>query len=386
MIDANTASERLFQGLGLFWTHVGALGPMELGTNIALSLAIVAAAALAGRVIRVLLRRAAQVIPGPSDAEKHVRTRRVTRFTWAVVETGLWVAVFCAVAGVWGFDVAGWLSRGLGERLVHGAIRMGVVLVLTFAAIELSVLLIHRLVGGLAQDCVEPRRARQLNTLEPVLSGVARSVIIAVGAMMLLSQAGVKIGPLLAGAGVVGVAVGFGAQTLVKDFLTGVFLIIEDIVAIGDVVRIGDCGGLVEEMTVRTIRLRDFDGTLHVFPYGEAQVIHNLTKTFSFYVFDLQVSYDSDIDRALEIMRATGSELMADKAFAGLILEPIEVVGVDALGDSGITLKARIKTLPREQWNVGREYNRRIKLAFDAAGISIPYPHLQVVLPQPLSA
>jgi small conductance mechanosensitive channel len=215
-----------------------------------------------------------------------------------------------------------------------------------------------------------------------VLSGVARTAIIVIGAMMLLSQGGVKIGPLLAGAGVVGVAVGFGAQTLVKDFLTGVFLIVEDIVAVGDVVRIREHGGLVEQMTVRTIRLRDFDGTLHVFPYGEAQVIHNLTKTFSFYVFDLQISYESDIDAALDIMRRTGAELMADPAFASMIMEPIEVVGVDALGDSGITLKARIKTLPREQWTVGREYNRRIKMAFDAAGVSIPYPHLQVVLPQ----
>jgi small-conductance mechanosensitive channel len=258
---------------------------------------------------------------------------------------------------------------------------VAMVLILSFAAIELSGLLIHRLLGGLARDAVDLRRAAQLNTLRPVLSGVAQTAIIVTGAMMLLSEAGVKIGPLLAGAGVVGVAVGFGAQTLVKDFLTGVFLIVEDIVSVGDIVRIGDCSGLVEEMTVRTIRLRDFDGTLHVFPYGEAQVIHNLTKTFSFYVFDLQISYDSDIDRALEIMRQTGDELMADPAYADLILEPIEVVGVDALGDSGIALKARIKTQPRQQWSVGREYNRRIKLAFDEMGIDIPYPHLRVVLP-----
>jgi small conductance mechanosensitive channel len=192
----------------------------------------------------------------------------------------------------------------------------------------------------------------------------------------------VKIGPLLAGAGVIGVAVGFGAQTLVKDFLTGIFLIVEDIVSVGDVVQIAGSGGLVEDMTLRTIRLRDFDGTLHIFPYSEAQVIHNLTKSFSYYVFDLQISYDSDIDRAVDVMKSTGEALARDPAFASKILAPIEVVGVDGLADSGIRLKARIKTQPIEQWNVGREYNRRIKLAFDGAGIQIPYPHLKLVLPE----
>ncbi len=197
-----------------------------------------------------------------------------------------------------------------------------------------------------------------------------------------LGKLGVKIGPLLAGAGVVGVALGFGAQTLVKDFLTGIFLIVEDIVSVGDIVRIGDSGGLVEQMTLRTIRLRDFDGTVHVFPYSEAQVLHNLTKSFSYYVFDLQVPYASDLDAALAIMRRVGARLKADPDFADKILEPIEVVGVDSLADSGVVLKARIKTPPLQQWTVGREYNRRIKLAFDEAGVEIPFPHLKIVMPE----
>ncbi|RRN63574.1 mechanosensitive ion channel family protein [Caulobacter sp. 602-1] len=169
---------------------------------------------------------------------------------------------------------------------------------------------------------------------------------------------------------------------MVKDFLTGIFLIVEDIVSVGDIIRIGDSGGLVEQMTLRTIRLRDFDGTVHVFPYSEAQVLHNLTKSFSYYVFDLQVSYRSDLDAALAIMKRVGARLKSDPDFADKILEPIEVVGVDSLADSGVVLKARIKTRPLQQWNVGREYNRRIKLAFDEAGVEIPFPHLQVVLPE----
>jgi small conductance mechanosensitive channel len=197
---------------------------------------------------------------------------------------------------------------------------------------------------------------------------------------VIISLLGIEIGPLLTGAGIVGIAVGFGAQTLVKDYLTGFSLILEDIVSVGDVVLIGDSGGLVEATTLRTIRLRDFDGTLHVIPYSEAQIVHNLTKTFSYYVFNLPISYDSDIDQALDLMRFVGGQMQEEEAFKDAILEPIEVVGVDQLADSGVVLKARIKTAPIQQWTVGREYNRRIKLAFDKAGIEIPVPHLKLFL------
>jgi small conductance mechanosensitive channel len=134
-------------------------------------------------------------------------------------------------------------------------------------------------------------------------------------------------------------------------------------------------------MSLRTIKLRDFDGTLHVIPYGEAQTIHNLTKGFSYYVFDLSISYSSDIARALDLMKLTGDEMLGDPQFGPLILEPIEVVGVDQLADSGVKLKARIKTQPIKQWAVGREYLKRIKLAFDANAIEIPFPHLKLVPP-----
>jgi small conductance mechanosensitive channel len=163
-------------------------------------------------------------------------------------------------------------------------------------------------------------------------------------------------------------------------------MVVEDVVSVGDVARIGGFGGTVEQMTLRTIRLRDFDGTLHVFPYSEAQVLHNLTKSFSFYVFDLQVSYESDIDRALEVIRETGAELRADPAFKKKITDPLEVFGVDSLGDSGVVLKARFKTVPMSRWEVGREFNRRIKLAFDREGIEIPYPHMKMVLPDGVAA
>jgi small conductance mechanosensitive channel len=199
--------------------------------------------------------------------------------------------------------------------------------------------------------------------------------------MMTLSEFGIEVGPLIAGAGIIGLAVGFGAQTLVKDFLTGMFLIIEDVVSVGDVAQIADASGTVEDMSLRTIKLRAFDGTLQVIPYSEAQVIFNKTKGYSYYVFDLSISYSSDIAKALELMKQTGEDLRADPEFAPLILEALEIFGVDQLADSAVMLKARIRTHPGKQWTVGREYLKRIKLAFDAGGIEIPFPHIKLVPP-----
>jgi len=150
---------------------------------------------------------------------------------------------------------------------------------------------------------------------------------------------------------------------------------------VGDTVRIDTCKGEVEQMTLRTIRLRDFDGTLHVFPYGEAQVIHNETKTFSYAVIDLQISYDSDVDAALAAMRRVGDELAADEGFRSKILSPIDVLGVETLKENGLQLKGRIKTRPGADAGVSREFNRRIKAAFDTEGVVIPYPHMRLVLP-----
>jgi len=376
-----TASERLLASFEAFFQRLVQLSPGELALNLTLSFLVVAAAVGLAVVTHRAILAGVRKAPGPPDAEKTVRTTRVARFTRGVVDLALTATALILTARIWGVDLFAWMSQGLGERLAGGLLHIAILLVLGFAALELAGLLIDRLLGRMARSTVEMRRAAQLRTLTPVLRSVAHGIIIVIFSMMILAEAGVQIGPLLAGAGVVGLAVGFGAQTLVKDFLTGFFLIAEDIVSVGDVVQIQGSGGLVEEMTLRTIRLRDFDGTLHVFPYGEAQVIHNLTKTFSFYVFELQISYESDVDRAMELMRETGAELMRDETFKDSILEPIEVVGVDGFADSGVKLKARIKTLPIRQWAVGREFNRRIKKAFEREGIQIPYPHIRLVAP-----
>jgi small conductance mechanosensitive channel len=377
-----TASERILAALAGLLTHFSALSLTAWLINLALTTAIITLAWAAGRVARRFTLIGAHRLPGPADAEKTVRTHRLARLAGFTVRSVSSLLAVLIAADIWGFNLLAWTATPAGAQILAGLLRLVLLLIVAVAAFELVGLAIGRAMGGFAERADEPRRRAQLATLAPLLRGITQTAIVVVAMLMALSELGVKIGPLLAGAGVVGVALGFGAQTLVKDFLTGIFLIVEDIVSVGDIVRIGDSGGLVEQMTLRTIRLRDFDGTVHVFPYSEAQVLHNLTKSFSYYVFDLQVSYGSDLDAALAIMKRVGARLKSDPDFADKILEPIEVVGVDNLADSGVVLKARIKTVPLQQWTVGREYNRRIKLAFDEAGVEIPFPHLKVVMPE----
>lgn len=382
-MEASTASEQVILGFQESWNALLRLGPGALALNVVLSALVVAAAFGVGLLVRRLLRRGARAVPGPADAEKTIRTRRVTQVTWAVFETGLVLAAFFALASIWGFDLLGWLTAGLGQRVVESIVRITILAVVTFAAAELATLLVNRLLARMAHHKTGGvRREAQLNTIGPLLHGVARGVIIIIGAMMILAEVGLQIGPLLAGAGVIGLAIGFGAQTLVKDFLTGIFLISEDIVAVGDVVEIAGSSGVVEQMTIRTIRLRALDGTLHVLPYGEAQIIHNMTKVFSYHVVELGVSYESDIDKAFEVMAQVVEDMRTDPDLGPKILEPLEIMDVSALADSGVVLRARIKTPPGAQWGVGRAFNRRIKAAWDEAGVEIPYPHMHLVLPQ----
>lgn len=348
--------------------HIVNLDPREAAINAALS----AAVALCAYAVVWLLRRLsdhwlAQVSVGGAEAEV-ARTQQAARLTWALVRLAALTVGVVAILGIWGIDAQGWLSGEAGARLV----RLALVLIIVTALVEVSGFIIKRLIGGFARRSSDPRRAAQLRTLGPILTGCAQTILVVVGGLTVLTEVGLKVGPILASAGVLGIAVGFGAQTLVKDFLTGLFLIAEDVVSVGDNVQIAGSSGVVEAMTLRTIRLRDADATLHIFPYSEAQVIHNRTKGFSSYLAEIPVSYDSDLDRTLAVIKAVGDGLRADSAFAKMITQPFEVLGVDRLADNAAYIKARFVTEPRAQWDVGREFNRRLKNAFDAEGILAP--------------
>jgi len=193
-----------------------------------------------------------------------------------------------------------------------------------------------------------------------------------------LREINVDITPILAGAGILGLAVGFGAQNVVRDVISGLFIILEDQIRIGDVAIINGKGGLVENIRLRTVVLRGLDGTVHIFQNGAINELSNMTKGFSQYVIDVGVAYKEDTDRVTEVLKEVGAKLQEDPTYAGKILAPLEILGVDDFADSAVIIKIRIKTAPIHQWTVGRELRRRIKKAFDEQGIEIPFPHLSV--------
>lgn len=228
-----------------------------------------------------------------------------------------------------------------------------------------------------------PAQIKRADTLTHVIRDVARIVIITVGGMMLLSEVGVDLKPLLAAAGLGGLAIGFGAQSLVKDVISGFFILLENSVRVGDVVEVAGVGGLVEEVRLRTITLRDLSGNVHVVPNGVIDKVKNMTKLYSYYLFDIGVAYREDVDEVMAVLKEIAVELQADPAFGADILEPLEMLGVDQFADSAVIIKCRIKTKPMQQWRIGREMNRRIKKTFDAKGIEIPFPHRTIYYGEP---
>jgi len=229
--------------------------------------------------------------------------------------------------------------------------------------------------GSLAEVSEHRKRATTITRLLNILATV---VVISVAALIVLREINVDITPILAGAGILGLAVGFGAQNVVRDVISGLFIILEDQIRIGDVAIINGKGGLVENIRLRTVVLRGLDGTVHIFQNGAINELSNMTKGFSRYVIDVGVAYKEDTDRVTEVLREVGAKLQEDPEYADKILAPLEILGVDDFADSAVIIKIRIKTAPIHQWTVGRELRRRIKKAFDERGIEIPFPHLSV--------
>ncbi len=193
--------------------------------------------------------------------------------------------------------------------------------------------------------------------------------------LVILKEIGFEIGPILASAGVVGVALGFGAQNLVRDVIAGFFIILENQIRVGDVAVINGTGGLVEQIRFRTTKLRDLGGVVHIFPNGTISTLSNLTNEWSAYIFDIGVAYKEDTDHVIDIMKDVGREMKEDPSIGPYMLEEPDIFGVDQFANSSVVIKGRIRTLPIRQWQVGREYLRRVKYAFDQNNIEIPFPH-----------
>ena len=280
----------------------------------------------------------------------------------------------------------GRLGRAL-HRLIELLLMRGgrvlLVLALLFVAVQflrMACNRMHVLMEGFAPTIERQKRAQ---TLSNIVYAVGFALVLVIGILLVLRELGLDIAPLLATAGIGGLAVGFGAQSLVKDVISGFFFLLEDQVRVGDVVNIAGKGGYVESVGLRIIKLRDFDGSLHIVPNGSISTVTNMTKDFSYYLMTVPVAYKEDVDEVMEVLRAVGKELRQDSSFAMDILDDLEVVGVDNFGDSAVEILVRIKTIPIRQWVVGRELRRRIKKAFDARNIEIPFPHMTLYIGEP---
>jgi small conductance mechanosensitive channel len=253
------------------------------------------------------------------------------------------------------------------------AVLIAIVAVIAIGVLQRAIRLFRERVARRMDD---PEAAKRAATLGRVFRYLAAVVVTLVAGMLILSEVGVSLAPILGAAGVVGIAVGFGAQSLVKDYFSGFFILLENQIRVGDVVRIADIGGLVEEVTLRHVRLRDYDGCVHYVPNGLITTVTNMARGFAQAVIDVGVAYREDVDEAFAVMRAVAGEMRADPVFGPRILDELEVAGVERWADSAVVLRCRFRVAPLEQWGVRREYLRRLKKAFDQHGIEIPFPHL----------
>ena len=258
------------------------------------------------------------------------------------------------------------------------ALRIATILVVAWAGLLLSRRIIPALKRQLQKRSADPEQVKRLDTLGRVMRYVFAVAIGVIAGMLVLAELGVAIAPLLASAGVLGIAVGFGAQSLIKDYFNGLFLLLEDQVHQGDVVEIAGKGGVVEEITLRYIRLRDYEGNVHFIPSGAVSTVTNRSRGFAYAVIDAGVSYREDIDEVFAVMREVAGAMLAEEALAPLILDDIEIAGVDAWADSAVIIRCRFKVQPLQQWTVKRAFLQRLKKAFDRRGIEIPFPHLTV--------
>ena len=271
-------------------------------------------------------------------------------------------------------DFVGWI-------VTHG-LRIVFIVIGAFVAIRLSTFITNRVERAFedADPDTMSERERQAATLGKVIRNFIRVVVWGLAIITILKELGVDIGPLLAGVGVAGLAIGFGAQSVVKDFLAGIFVLIEDQYNVGDVIRAAGVAGLVEKVTLRATTLRDLEGKVHIIPNGTIAVVTNMTKHWSRSVLDVGVAYKEDVDEVMEVLKDIGDGLEKDPEFSRMITGPLEVLGVEELADSAVVIRVMFTTVPNKQWTVAREFRRRIKNTFDAKGIEIPFPHQTIYL------
>ncbi len=306
------------------------------------------------------------------------RANRYLPVVHVVLRTLVTVIAVLALLYTWGLDAFGWLDTPLGRRMTQSAISIAAVLVIALIAWEFVSSAVERYLSKTDDEGNVVARSARVRTLLPLLRNIIFVVLAIMVTLIVLSELGINIAPLLAGAGVIGLAVGFGSQKLVQDVITGAFILFEDAISVGDVVRVAGQPGVVEAISIRSIRLRDVTGSVHTIPFSTVDTVTNMTKEFSYYVLEVGVAYREDTDQVIEVLSAILDDMREDPDWDAFIIAPLDVLGVDAFADSAVIIKARIKTVPIKQWSVGREFNRRMKKRFDELEIEIPFPHTTI--------
>jgi small conductance mechanosensitive channel len=283
------------------------------------------------------------------------------------------------------------LDVGLDRRAaLHWVIASGFRIAIIVTIAWLMVRMVHSTVRRLEIEIARSRsdavdeRLKRAQTLGALVQNTANAAIIGIALLMVLNELNINVLPMLTGAGIAGVALGFGAQWLVRDLIAGFFLILEDQIRVGDSVVINGQGGTLEAVNLRTLVLRDVEGAVHIFPNGAVNTLANKTRDYAFALVDLAVDFREDSDRVIRILRETADALQAEPAFASAIQEPLEVLGIEGFRDGQTLIRARMKTVPQRQAEVGRELRRRLRIALDAAGISLAVPPFSRVASPPL--
>jgi small-conductance mechanosensitive channel len=346
------------------------------------TIVILSVAKFADMAIRRVIQRAFRITPDLSERYPglEARANRYLPVLKGSASIAIGGVALLFLLESWGLEAFAWFGHGkLGNRLVSSLVSIALTIALALVIWEGINAAIQRHLDKLSRDAKAAQSAR-VRTLLPMLRTALLAVILIFVVLSVLTEVGVNVAPLIAGAGVVGIAVGFGSQRLVQDVITGIFLLFEDAVAVGDVVQLGGLSGVVEQLSIRSIKLRALDGSLHIIPFSAVTSVTNQTRDFAFAVVDVSVDYREDTDEVAETLRGIAAEMRQDPRWRPVIRDDLDVMGVDRLGDSGVIMRVRLKTEPSQRWAVARELNRRIKRRFDELGIEIPYPHQKLVL------
>ncbi len=349
----------------------------------AVSLVVIVGARLLVRFIEQLSARGFAIAPDLKARfpELEQRANRYLTILTGLAGAAIYVLALLLVLQAWDVRSFAWFETEFGRQTAGAVLSIALVLAVALATWELLAATIERHLAALDANGA-PSRARR-RTLLPLLRTTVLCVIVVIVALTILSEIGISIAPLLAGAGVIGVAIGFGSQAAVKDVVTGLFILVEDQIAVGDIVDVGkEHSGVVEAISIRTIRLRDQAGTVHTVPFSEVTSVKNMTKDYAYAVARVAVAYDEDIDRVAEILRGICDELSADEQLGPWILDPFDYQGIDSLNEFSVALLLRVRTVAGKQFAVGRALNRLIKLAFEKHGIAMRDP-TAIVLTSP---